>query len=67
VSDVRHQTVVEVDESGTIAAAATTVTVTPLVAPSSSFTMTLDRPFLYAIRDEVTGEILFFGAMLDPS
>ena len=67
VSDVRHQTVVEVDESGTVAAAATTVIVTTEVAPSSTFEMTMDRPFLYAIRDEVTGEILFFGAMLDPS
>jgi serine protease inhibitor len=67
VSDVRHETVVEVDESGTTAAAATVITVATLALPTSSFTMTMDRPFLYAIRDELSGEILFLGAMMDPS
>jgi serpin B len=67
VSDVRHETVVQVDESGTTAAAATTVTVAPAVATTNNFTMTMDRPFLYAIRDDLTGEILFLGAMMDPS
>ena len=67
VSDVRHETVVQVDESGTTAAAATTVVVGVALAPTSSFTMTMDRPFLYAIRDDLTGEILFLGAMMDPS
>jgi serpin B len=67
VSDAEHQTVVEVDEAGTIAAAATTVTIAPTVAQLSSFTMNMDRPFLYAIRDDVTGELLFIGALMNPS
>jgi serpin B len=67
VSDAEHQTVVEVDEAGTIAAAATTVTVSPTAVPVSSFTMILDRPFLYAIRDGVTGALLFIGALMNPS
>jgi serine protease inhibitor len=67
VSDVEHQTVVEVDEAGTVAAAATTVTVGISAVPLSNFTLTMDRPFLYAIRDDVTGELLFFGALMNPS
>jgi serine protease inhibitor len=37
------------------------------VAQLSSFTMNMDRPFLYAIRDDVTGELLFIGALMNPS
>jgi serine protease inhibitor len=66
VSDAEHETVVEVDESGTVAAAATTVTTIDSVA-SAGFTMTMDRPFLYAIRDDLTGELLFLGALMNPS
>lgn len=67
VSDAEHQTVVEVDEAGTIAAAATTVTVSPTDVVAGNFTMIMDRPFLYAIYDDVTGEVLFIGALLNPS
>jgi serine protease inhibitor len=49
------------------AMAATTVTIAPTAVPVSSFTMTLDRPFLYAIRDGVTGSLLFIGALMNPS
>jgi serine protease inhibitor len=67
IQDVEHKTVVEVDESGTVAAGATTVTVTPTAAPARLFTLTLDHPFLYAIRDDQTGELLFIGSMTNPS
>jgi serine protease inhibitor len=33
----------------------------------SNFTLTMDRPFLYAIRDDLTGELLFIGALMNPS
>lgn len=66
IQDVEHKTVVEVDESGTIAAGATTVTLTPTAVPTSMFTITLDHPFLYAIRDDQTGELLFIGTMMNP-
>jgi len=66
VSDVEHKTVVEVDETGTVAAGATTIGLTEeLAAPS--FTMTMDRPFMYAIQDTKTGELLFIGILVDPS
>jgi serine protease inhibitor len=67
IQDVEHKTVVEVDESGTVAAGATTVTLTPTAVPAPLFTLTLDHPFLYAIRDDQTGELLFIGAMTNPS
>jgi serine protease inhibitor len=67
IQDVEHKTVVEVDESGTVAAGATTVTLTPTAVQAPLFTLTLDHPFLYAIRDDQTGELLFIGAMTNPS
>jgi serpin B len=66
LSDVEHKTVVEVDETGTIAAGATTVTVSPTVTLQNQFTMTVNHPFVYAIQDERTGELLFIGVMTQP-
>jgi len=66
VSDVEHRTIVEVDETGTVAAGATTITVTPTVAMTGQFTMTMDHPFFYAIQDDQTGELLFIGTLVDP-
>ena len=67
IQDVEHKTVVEVDESGTVAAGATTVTIGPTAVELPLFTLTLDQPFLYAIRDDKTGELLFIGTMTNPS
>jgi serpin B len=67
IQDVEHKTVVEVDESGTVAAGATTVTIVPTVAELPLFNLTLDHPFLYAIRDDKTGELLFIGTMMNPT
>jgi serpin B len=67
IGDVEHKTVVEVDESGTVAAGATTITLLPTAVQLPLFTLTLDHPFLYAIRDDMTGELLFIGTMTNPS
>ncbi|HEX5415896.1 MAG TPA: serpin family protein, partial [Chloroflexota bacterium] len=64
ISDVEHETVVQVDESGTVAAGATTGTVSITVAPPS---MTMNRPFFYSIVDGKTGALLFIGTLIDPS
>ena len=64
ISDVEHATVVQVDESGTVAAGATEGTVTITVAPPS---MTMDRPFFYAIVDGQTGALVFIGTLADPT
>jgi serpin B len=67
VSSVAHNAWVQVDEMGTVAAAATTITVVTTSVPQQQFAMTIDHPFLYAIRDDDTGALLFIGTLLDPS
>lgn len=63
ISDVEHKTVVQVDETGTVAAGSTAVINATVVPPS----MTMDQPFVYAIRDNETGALLFVGALFDPT
>jgi serpin B len=66
ISAVVHQATIAVDEKGTTAAAATAVGVgTAAVALAEP--LVVDRPFLFAIRDDATGSILFLGHVLDPS
>jgi serine protease inhibitor len=67
VADVEHKTVVEVDESGTVATGATTVTIGTAGIVVPTVNVTLDHPFLYAIRDNQTGELLFIGVLMNPS
>lgn len=59
---VEHEAVVEVDEQGTEAAAASG----GAVAGSHGPTITVDRPFLFMIRDDPTGAVLFLGRVTDP-
>lgn len=66
ISNVIHKTMVEVNEEGTEAAAATAV-VTKRAMPSEPFLMIVDRPFFAAIRDNLTGAVLFEGFVLDPT
>lgn len=66
ISDVFHKTFVEVNEVGTEAAAGTGVVIVPTSVAVGKYTVTLDRPFLYAIRDDKTGTILFVGRLSDP-
>ncbi|GAI49476.1 unnamed protein product, partial [marine sediment metagenome] len=58
-----HKAYVSVNEEGTEAAAATGVSMV-LSLPSM---MTIDRPFIFLIRDIETGTILFVGRVMDPS
>lgn len=66
IQDVVHQAFVAVDEKGTEAAAATAVIVGETSAPPPA-TLTIDRPFIFAIIDRPTGATLFIGRVLDPS
>lgn len=54
-----------VDENGTRAAASTAVIGTTL-SESILESMTVDRPFIFVIRDIPTDSILFVGRVLDP-
>jgi len=64
IQDVLHKAFVSVDEAGTEAAAATAVIVGIVSLPAE---VTIDRPFIYFIRDIETGAILFVGRVIDPS
>ena len=67
VGEVIHQATIKVNEAGTEAAAATAVVGdTTGGGPDGEATVTVDRPFIYLIRDSNSGEILFAGRVLDP-
>lgn len=64
ITGVRQSTYVKVDEEGTEAAAATSVGMTPSSAPLPL--LVADRPFLFAIRERLSGTMLFVGKMVKP-
>ena len=66
ISDVVHKAFVAVDEAGTEAAAATAVIMKLTAVPEPPVEVTLDRPFIFLIRDIETGTILFIGRLVDP-
>ncbi len=67
ISEVVHKAFVSVDEAGTEAAAATAVVIGLTSVQAEPIQFTVDRPFLFLIRDLQTGTILFFGRVVDPS
>jgi len=67
ISDVLHKAWVSVDEAGTEAAAATAVIVSLVAYPGPPVVLTINRPFLFVIRDIPTGTILFVGRVVDPA
>ncbi len=62
-----HKTYVQVDETGTVAAAATGVGDVATIATPDTVNLQLNRPFFYAIRDNQTGELLFVGVLMNPN
>jgi serpin B len=66
IQTVLHKAFIAVAEKGTEAAAATAVIVGRTSAPLGLH-ITADRPFLFFLRDEPTGAILFMGRVQDPS
>ena len=68
VSDVIHKAFIGVDEEGTEAAAATVVIFARGTAPGPlNQKFAADHPFVFLIRDKVTGSILFFGRLVNPA
>jgi serpin B len=67
ISDVIHKSFVSVDEAGTEAAAATAVIMAATSMPLEPVQVTLDRPFIFLIRDIQTGAILFVGRIMNPA
>lgn len=66
IGNVIHKAFVAVDEKGTEAAAATAVVMESATAMMPENVLTIDRPFLFFIRDVETGQILFIGRVLNP-
>jgi serine protease inhibitor len=65
ITEVLHKTFVKVDEEGTEAAAVTSVGIgLTSVGPPPGFFMTVDRPFLFFIREKSTGAVLFMGTVM---
>ena len=67
IGAVLHKAFVEVNEEGTEAAAATAVAMKRVAMPPPPPTFRADHPFLFMIRDNGTGSILFMGRVADPT
>jgi serpin B len=66
LSEVKHKTFIDVNERGTEAAAATSAQINATATMLPGVRFTADHPFLYVIRDSITGSILFVGVVMDP-
>jgi serpin B len=73
ISAAIHKAYIDVDENGTEAAAATAVVMQMAMAmpqrtpPPPPIYFTADHPFLFLIRDNASGAILFMGRVTDPT
>lgn len=63
ISLVKQDTYINTDESGTEAAAVTSVVIRVESAPYIEVIFNANRPFLYVIQENSTGAILFMGAV----
>lgn len=67
VSTIAQKAFIDVNEQGTEATAATIAVVTQKMAPGGEpLQITIDRPFIFQIRDTATGAILFIGSVMQP-
>jgi len=70
ISNVIHKAVIEVNESGTEASAATAVITTRSANVGKGIRPILfkaDHPFIFLIREKSTGTILFMGNLAKPA
>jgi serpin B len=70
ISAVIHKAYIDVNEEGTEAAAATGVVISRALAvqrPQLPIVFRADHPFVFLIRDNRSGSILFIGRVTDPT
>lgn len=65
ISRVLHKAYIAVDEKGTKAGAATAVEIKETGVAVGIYSVTLDRPFVYAVIDDATGLPVFIGTVTD--
>lgn len=67
VSSIHHKSFVEVNEEGTEAAAASAaVVMLRSLRTNDKVDFVADHPFLFVIREDITGVVLFMGQVVDP-
>ena len=66
ITEVKHKAYIAVDESGTTAAAVTSVGITTSAVQNPPPSV-IDHPFIFAIREMSSGLILFAGTMNNPN
>ena len=64
ISQIEHKAIIEVNEEGTVAAAASSIGMGATAVRPVEFIV--NRPFILLIRDDRTGNILFMGKILEP-
>jgi serine protease inhibitor len=64
ISQIEHKAIIEVNEEGTVAAAASSMGMGATAVMPVEFIV--NRPFILFIRDDRTGNILFMGKILEP-
>ena len=65
IEKVKHKTFVDVNEEGTEAAAVTSVEMG--FTSAQPLIVRVDRPFIFAIRENYSGTILFIGKVVNPA
>ncbi|XP_068654385.1 serpin-ZX [Aristolochia californica] len=67
VSSIHHKSVIEVNEEGTEAAAASAAVIAlRSLLMDEPIDFVADHPFVFLIREDMTGVVLFIGHVIDP-
>jgi serpin B len=66
LSAVIHKALIDVDEEGTVAAAATAVQMFAMGPPKKPPTFRADHPFVFLLHDTRAGNVLFLGRFMGP-
>jgi serpin B len=67
VSSIFHKSFIEVNEEGTEAAAASAAVISLRGLPrNEKIDFVADHPFLFLIREDLTGTVLFIGHVVNP-